>query len=156
MAESDLSTTEQAELNKELATIRKAASGELSFADRDVLMVMGKIGAGGAGGVLVGRYAGARFYPRAEDTDQNNNALMRAGTEAVVGLAGAMVLRKVSPAAAVGFGVAALADALANAVQPSVFEQLDDWFLEAGDPRTAADMYVDGVPAQRRAAGGRY
>lgn len=155
MAESDLSTTEQAELNKELATLRKAASGELSFLDRDVLMVVGKVAAGGAAGVLVGRYAGARFYPRNEDTDQNNNALMRHGTEAVVGLVGAMALRKVSPAAAVGFGVVAVGDALANAVAPSVFEQFDDWFLEAGDPRTqAGEMFVEGVT--RRAAGGRY
>ena len=156
MAEgSDLTKAETEELNHELAVIRKAASGQLSFVDKEVLKVVGKVGLGGGAGVLLGRYAGARFYPRAEDTDQNNNAMMRHATEAAVGLGGAMAIRKVSPAAAVGFAAAAIADALANWAQPEVFSQLDDLFLEASDPRTAGEMWTESVPA-RRAAGGRY
>lgn len=156
MAEgSELSKEEAAELNEELATLRKFANGTLSPLDKDVLKVMGKVGVGGAGGVLIGRYAAERLYPRAEDTDQNNNKLLRHGTEAAVGLGGAMLLRKVSPAMAIGFGVVAIGDAVANAAAPTAFEYLDDWFRNDGVRTVASgDVYTESVP--RRAAGGRY
>lgn len=158
MAEgSELSKEETAELNEELATLRKFANGSLSPLDKDVLKVMGKVGIGGAGGVLVGRYAAERLYPRAEDTDQNNNKLMRHATEAAVGLGGAMVLRKVSPAMAIGFGVVAIGDAVANAAAPTAFEYLDDWFRNDGARTVAAgEMFTESVAPRRAAGGGRY
>lgn len=157
MAEgSDLTKAEQEELNSELAVLRKFAGGQLGVTDKDVLQVFGKVGAGGAGGVLVGRYVAERMYPRTDDTDQNNNKLMRHLTEAAVGVGGAMALRKVSPAMALGFAVVAVGDAMANAAAPTAFEYLDDWFRDDGQRTAAAgEMFVEDVPA-RRAAGGRY
>jgi len=157
MAEgSELAKEEREELNEELSTLRKFANGQLSITEKPVLAIMGKLGVGGAGGVIVGRYTAERLYPRSEDTDQNNNKLMRHGTEALVGLAGAYALRKVSPAVAIGFGVVAIGDAVANAAAPTAYEYLDDWFRSDGQHTAAAgEMFTESV-APRRAAGGRY
>lgn len=135
------------------APIMQALRGELKFTDGKVLVPIAKGAAAGALGVTLTRYFGNDWFPQYEEdddgnpttTEDKNYKLKRGGFKIVAGVGGAMMLRKVSQAAAIGWLGGCTADGVADIIEDKATEYLDDWF---GDEEETTD-----APAEEQASG---
>lgn len=141
------------------APIVQAVKGELKFTDGKVLVPVAKAAVSGALGVTLTRYWGNDWFPQYKRDDAGNptteedkdHKLKRGAFKIAAGIGGAMVLRKVSQAAALGWMGGCTADGVADIIEDKATEVLDDWF---GDEEETAD--AGGGSGGEQAGGAAY
>lgn len=144
------------------APIVQAVKGELKFTDGKVLVPVAKAAASGALGVTLTRYWGNDWWPEYKLDDNGNPTterdkdfkLKRGAFKIAAGIGGAMVLRKVSQAAALGWLGGCTADGVADIIEDKATEMLDGWF---GDDEEETSTGADaGTGSGERSGGAAY
>lgn len=147
MADSEMTVEQKAaqrENNHEANIIRKAALGEIPWFSKEVLKPVGIAGVTGAAGVVVSRFFANKYFDGdslpEDDADYDDMAKTKRGAfKVVVGLGGAKLLSKMSPAAAVGLAIGCVTDGVSDLLEDTVDDQLHSWFdAEGEDSRTTA------------------
>lgn len=131
--------------------LRRAMLGEVSWTSKAVIRPVAMAAGAGALGVVTARYFTKQYFPPTdEETGEADTSHMskRGAAKIVVGLAGAGMMKKVSPSAALGFAVGLCVDGVCDLIEDSVDDYLDDWFGDE-EETTAA-------PAAERPAAGAY
>lgn len=141
-----------------LTQLSQAASGKLSFFKQGVIMPVVVGSAAGGGAVVVGRYFTRKLFVKknADGTYQrdaaggyvdedSNSKLKRGAVKIALGLAGASVVRKYSPPAALGIALGLGVDGVADMIQSKGFEYMDKWFTPSTSSSTTTTTTGAGV-----------
>jgi hypothetical protein len=142
--------------------LAKAADGKISFFSKEAIKPLVVAGATGGIAVVTARYfLKDKFFPEGVTEESGLSAEQKTtrqyyigGAKVVIGGVGAMALKRVSTAAALGFAVALVCDGVADIATESLTTKLDDWF---GDETASAGpaenvTYFQEVQRRRRAA----
>lgn len=148
MAESSEMTAEQRATARaashEANIIKKAAMGEVPWFSKEVLKPVAVAGGAGALGVVTSRFFANKYFDgdslAEDDPDYDDSAKTKRGAfKIVVGLGGAKLLSKMSPAAAVGLAIGCVTDGVADVLEDTVDDQLHSWFdADDEDSRTSS------------------
>lgn len=125
----------QRERAHEANVIRRAMLGEISWFSKEVVKPVAIAGGAGAVAVVSGRFFANKYFPdTTSDGEADDNAKTKRGAAKIVlGLAGAGMLKKMSPAAAAGVGIGLVVDGVCDVIEDTVDDKLHEYFDSDGE-----------------------